>query len=274
MSNSRLKQICIGTSGYIHKNWHDYLGDDDRKKNELTRYAQHFNFVEINYTFYKEPTLEVMRKWKKSVPKHFKFSIKVHRYFTHTKRLNVDEKFANRWESFWSKCLVLKPKLGPLLFQLPPMQFSSVGKNSMLSRLVRLKKILPLNQKIVFECRDTSWNCTEVRDLFKKFNWSMCFIHVNNDAGWVDGLENGFSPPVEDRWLTANWGVYYRFHGTEGAYYGAYKKSMLRQEAKKFIEFAKKGKAIFVAFNNTDDTPPSALKNAHFLNEAIAASES
>jgi uncharacterized protein YecE (DUF72 family) len=197
----------------------------------------------------------------------------VHRYFTHTKRLNVDEKFIKRWKSFWLKCLALKPKLGPLLFQLPPTKFSSNGQNSMMSRLMRLKKILPLKQKIVFECRDTSWNCKEVRDLFKKFNWSMCFIHVNNDSGWVDGLNNGFFPPVDEYWLTANWGVYYRFHGSEGAYYGAYKKRMLRQEAKRMLAFAK-GKMLFVAFNNTDDKiPSSAVKNAYYLSVNLGTCE-
>lgn len=256
-------KINIGTSGYSYAYWHEPDGFYPKTtESDLQYYAQHFNFVEINNSFYKEPSVTTFKKWKKSVSKDFVFVIKVNRYFTHFKRLNIDDTFNLRWKSFWTKCKTLKPKLGAILFQLPPIQCT----DGMINKLKMLHGLLPKRHKIIFEFRHHSWENDQILKLFKKYNWCFCVININNDTGWADDIKSGFFPKNEVFWTTAKWGCYFRFHGNEGPYYGNYDKRTLKQVAKKMMGLHKKGLCSFAAFNNTDDaTPSSAIVNAQEL---------
>jgi uncharacterized protein YecE (DUF72 family) len=53
------------------------------KFDELRFYAEHFDTVEINSTFYRVPTIESGRKWAERTPSGFEFSLKLYQKFTH-----------------------------------------------------------------------------------------------------------------------------------------------------------------------------------------------
>ena len=85
----------------------------------LSYYAGQFKTVEINHSFYRMPTENVLLQWAKSVPEGFKFALKANQHITHIKRLRGCEDTLKR---FLEVASVLNDgdHLGPVLVQLPP----------------------------------------------------------------------------------------------------------------------------------------------------------
>ena len=86
-------------------------------KGMLAFYAGVFPTVEINNTFYRMPKAELLQGWAAQVPDTFSFVIKAPKRITHDRRL-VDCDDVVRY--FYNVVDTLGPRLGPLLFQLPP----------------------------------------------------------------------------------------------------------------------------------------------------------
>src|SRR5262245_61437854 len=84
-------ELRVGTSGWNYPagrgTWNGvfYPPSKGRKKgfDELAFYAEHFNTVEVNSTFYGQPRGEVTRGWADRTPSGFEFSIKLYQKFTH-----------------------------------------------------------------------------------------------------------------------------------------------------------------------------------------------
>jgi uncharacterized protein YecE (DUF72 family) len=107
--------IYIGTAGWnIRK---DYVPLFPGQGSHLERYAQSFNAVEINSSFYKEHNPVTYARWAAAVPPEFRFSVKLSRYFTHEKKL---AETGERLRSTLLAVAELGPKFGVLLVQLPP----------------------------------------------------------------------------------------------------------------------------------------------------------
>ena len=84
----------------------------------FARYAEVFDTVEINNTFYRLPTLDAVRGWVAQTPPGFVFAVKSSRYLTHVKRLtDMDQGVARLLERL--EPLTASPKMGPMLWQLP-----------------------------------------------------------------------------------------------------------------------------------------------------------
>jgi len=111
-------QILVGTSGYSYKEWKGSFYPEKIKHGEmLPYYAERFSAVEINNTFYRMPKASVLRGWAAQRPPDFLFVLKASQQITHRKRLKeAGEPFAYLLEV----ATALGPKLGPVLFQLPP----------------------------------------------------------------------------------------------------------------------------------------------------------
>lgn len=112
-------QIRIGISGWRYAPWRGrFYPRDLRQKDELAFAARQFSSVEINGTFYSLQRPDSFIAWRDAVPDDFIFSVKGPRFITHMKRLQaVEAPLAN---FFASGLLALGPKLGPVLWQLPP----------------------------------------------------------------------------------------------------------------------------------------------------------
>src|SRR5690606_30170924 len=117
-SEVRTLQIYIGTSGYSYKEWKGPFYPATLPATEmLAYYADHFTSVEINNTFYKNPTDELLAGWTSRVPKNFRFTVKANQRITHTKRLKEPE---TTLPFFLDRLASLGTRAGPVLFQLPP----------------------------------------------------------------------------------------------------------------------------------------------------------
>lgn len=118
-SMSRTGTIRIGISGWTYGPWRGvFYPPDLPRKRELAYAAERFRSIEINGTFYGLQRPESFGRWREETPDDFVFAIKGSRYITHMLRLkNVETPLANFMAS---GVLRLGPKLGPILWQLPP----------------------------------------------------------------------------------------------------------------------------------------------------------
>ncbi|KAI6661191.1 hypothetical protein LOD99_10170 [Oopsacas minuta] len=275
ISNEDIKNIFVGTSGYSYPSWHrsgSFYPKGTRGK-ELEFYMEQFNSLELNYSFYRIPTQNNLIKWKEkadAVRPNFLFAIKVYKWFTHMKQLNVDDAFKEKWDEFWTVYNVLGDNLGPLLFQFP----SNVKYNpdTSVDKLRNLYAILSPHGKYAFEFRDSSWYCSQVYQLFREFDWCLCRLNLNNETGWAGSLSTGNWPPdyVVPYVYSCSWGVYLRYHGTTGQYEGCYGPEFLVGLVKEIENYIREGKKIFIYFNNTDDAKPSsAIQDAKFITDTL-----
>src|SRR5829696_5651777 len=117
----RRRPHLVGCSGWNYDSWRHGVFYPERCPSSrwLEHYARHFDTVELNATFYRLPTVKAVQRWVEQTPDDFVFAVKMSRYVTHVKRLRD---LAPSLELFYSRIapLVGTPKLGPVLWQLPP----------------------------------------------------------------------------------------------------------------------------------------------------------
>ena len=112
-------EVRIGLSGWTYKSWRGrFYPKGLPHKRELEHVGLAFNTVEINGTFYSMQRPDSFGRWADSTPDGFVFAVKGPRFLTHMKRLN--EPVAPLANFIASGLLRLDPKLGPILWQLPP----------------------------------------------------------------------------------------------------------------------------------------------------------
>ena len=236
--------IRIGTSGWYYDHWKEVFYPVSLPKSKwFEHYAEHFDTVEVNNTFYHQPKLQTFKNWQKQAPKNFLFTIKANRFITHIKKLKDTQEPLER---FFEGTSLLKSNLGPILYQLPP----SLHKD--LERLGGFLQTLPKKYLAVFEFRHESWYSDDTFELLRKFNFGFC----------IHDMPGKKSP----REVTADI-VYVRFHGTTGRYSGSYPISTLRDWAKWFKEQTKSARSIYAYFNN--DIHGHAIKNAKQLKDSM-----
>ena len=236
--------IRIGTSGWYYDHWKEVFYPAGLPKSKwFEHYAQHFDTVELNNTFYHLPKEQTMRRWHKIAPKGFLYAVKANRYITHIKKL---KDASEPLERFFKKVNLLKGRLGPVLYQLPP----SLHKD--LDRLGHFIKLLPKRKIAVFEFRHKSWYEDDTFEFLRKFGVAFC----------IHDMPGNESPRV----VTGDI-IYVRFHGTTGRYAGNYPESSLEDWAKWLKDQAQKARAIYIYFNN--DIHGHAIKNAKQLREQL-----
>lgn len=147
-------QIFAGTSGFSYTEWRSRFYPPALPEAQmLGYYSGRLPTVEINNTFYQMPKPETFAAWRDAVPDSFCFAVKASRRITHQGRLvNVESDVARLFELAGA----LGPKLGPILFQLPPFMKKDVG---LLSAFL---DILPEGRRAAFEFRHPSWFEDEV----------------------------------------------------------------------------------------------------------------
>jgi uncharacterized protein YecE (DUF72 family) len=183
--------IGIGTSGWNYTEWRgSFYPSDIKPAAMLAYYAGRFSAVEVNNTFYRMPTAKVVEGWAAAVPARFRFVLKAPQRITHFARLrDVDDPV----RFFCDTARLLGPRLGPLLFQLPPNFTVDTG------RLADVLALLPPDVRAAFEFRNPTWFTEEVYTRLAGRNAALCI--ADND--------DGATPAV----ATADWG-YLRLRAT------------------------------------------------------------
>ncbi len=147
--------ILIGTSGYNYPHWWNgifYPADLPQRK-WLEFYAEHFDTVELNVSFYRLPAKEVFQGWHKRTPKKFSFGLKGSRFITHIKRL---KECREPLSLLLEHASPLKEKLGAVSGNFPP-RFRF--QKERLEEFCVLLATLPRSKLLrhAFEFRDESW---------------------------------------------------------------------------------------------------------------------
>ena len=171
-------ELHVGTSGYSYKEWKgSFYPDDLAAKDMLAYYGERLSAVEINNTFYRLPKSSVLENWSSQVPDTFRFSIKASRRITHFARLKAEAQ--DPTEYLISTLAALGPKLGVVLFQMPPNLKKDV------ERLRAFLEMLPEGTPSAFEFRHESWADDEVHDALRARGMAM--VIADTEDSEVDG---------------------------------------------------------------------------------------
>jgi uncharacterized protein YecE (DUF72 family) len=176
-------RILVGTSGYSYKQWKGSFYPPDLPDAQMLRfYSSRFDAVEINNTFYRMPTQELLSTWAEQVPPDFTFVLKASRRITHQKRLHDVEDAVGY---FFATAATLAERLGPVLFQLPPHQRKDLG------RLRDFLALIPAERRAALEFRHASWFDDEVYQALRDRGAALCIADTDEDpapfvstAGW------------------------------------------------------------------------------------------
>lgn len=240
------KKWYIGCSGYYYKDWKEIFYPKGLPQTKwFDFYCEHFNTLELNVTFYRFPSLNVLQNWYRKAPDDFIFSVKVPKAITHESRFEGSQSLAMEFYDMLS--LGLAEKLGPVLYQLPP---SITFAPEMLEAII---SHIDENFKNVIEFRHISW-------------WRKEVIQTLTDRG-ISFCGVSFPGLIADV-MTNTPTAYYRFHGVPKLYYSEYDDAFL-EKVVQTLHGDKKVKEAFLYFNNT--AAAAALQNARYVQELVDA---
>jgi uncharacterized protein YecE (DUF72 family) len=158
--------VHVGTSGYNYEAWRgSFYPEDLSARKMLAYYAERFDAVEINYSFYRRPTEKILQGWAAQVPERFRFALKAWQRITHQKRLRESAEFV---ESFADAARALGPRLAPILYQLPP------NLKADLPLLRDFLHQLPRDLRAAFEFRHASWFTDETYSALRDAGAALC----------------------------------------------------------------------------------------------------
>ncbi len=231
--------IRIGTAGWsIPKAYADIF---EGEGTQLERYARIFDITEIDRTFYRLPRASTLQKWAESTPKNFRFSVKLHRSFTHIHKLQSTQGL----EAFISHVSYLNPKLHTIVIQLPPSLV--FDKEIAYSFLAKLRELF--DGYLALEPRHESWRDAE--ELLVRLQ--IARVAADPSRYGIDAHPGGYRGFA-----------YYRLHGSPKIYYSRYDEQFLRQLAQ---ELKSGPKEQVVIFDNT--ASGAAIENALELKRVI-----
>lgn len=191
--------VRIGTSGWAYKDWNGpFYPPEVKAAGRLAHISRRFRTLEINAGFYRMPTDKAVVGWRDQTPDDFLFAWKASRFITHNKKLRDPvQPLAYMFE----RAAGLGPKLGPILFQLPP----NLHRDE--ARLTDFLDALPAARRFSVEFRHPSWYADAVLELLQTRNVALCISdHHHAPAPWE---------------ATADF-IYLRGHGPGGRYHGRY----------------------------------------------------
>jgi uncharacterized protein YecE (DUF72 family) len=237
-------RVWIGTSGWSYPHWGGrFYPDDIRKKDWFAYFAQHFNTVELNATFYHLFPETTYAGWERKAPGDFVYAVKMWQWVTHRKKLRGVEADT---QTALERAALLGRRLGPVLVQLPP---GLKRDDELLKEYMGVLKETPrrIGRRfaLTFEFRHPSWADEEVYRMLRRDRFALCLP----DGGRV----------TFPRTVTAPF-TYVRFHGRAGMADSLYPEAVLADWANWLRAQRNAGIDVYVYFNN--DYNASAITNA------------
>jgi uncharacterized protein YecE (DUF72 family) len=275
--------IRIGTCGWSYPSgpgsWNGIFYPSDaerpRKFDDLAYYAEHFDTVEVNVTFYRPPVAATARRWAERTPADFDFSLKLHQRFTHPgmsgegvhppsrptreRDAPIPQVGAADVDEFKRGIdpIAAAGKLGALLVQFPPGFRRGTATRGYLERLLGSFAEYPL----AVEFRHRSWSDAQEETLAVLGAFNAAFVQID---------EPKFRFSIRQNYLPNITGIYYmRLHGRNAANWWRHDTRDERydylysaEELRPFAETARAARALvkkaYLYFNN------------HFAGKAVA----
>ena len=191
----------VGTSGYNYPEWKgSFYPEKMPAAKMLAYYAAAFSTVEINYTFYRMPNTKTLARWDADTPAGFRLTLKAPKRITHVARLRD---CADPLQYFLRTAATLGPKLGAILFQLPPYFRRD------LAVLDEFLALLPQDSCAAFEFRHASWMEAEVFARLRARNLALCIadsekfstpVEITASYAYFRLRDEGYTPEDLRRW--------------------------------------------------------------------------
>ena len=245
---SPAEPIRIGCSGWNYDSWRGGLYPEGLGKARwLQRYAEVFDTVEVNSTFYRLASRDAAARWARDTPEDFLFAVKASRYLTHVKRLRDLKQGIERYYERLEP-LTEAGKLGPVVWQLP-------GNFRRDDEVLEgaLEQLPP--GRHCFEFRHESWFTAPVYELLRAHSAALV---VGDHPKW----------PFQARELTTEWTLVRLHHGHRGRR-GNYSDSELGEWARRIVQWRRRAE-VLVYFNN--DWEGFAVRNAVALKRLLRPS--
>ncbi len=264
-------KVYIGTSGWQYYHWKGkFYPEDLTSKDFLKFYSQYFNTVEVNTSFYHFTKKETFEKWLTQINADytdlmptkqnkisagsasssaksalFLFSIKLHRLFTHFRKLRLNKEDVKILKDTLDSYKILGKHLGVILIQLPPSLKKDLKLlNNFVNKFRKCSSIK--NLKVAIEFRHKSWLDKEVYKKLKKLKVAFC---ISDSPRWPTDFVK-----------TTDF-VYVRFHGKPKLFASRYSEKELEEFSEKLKKL--KPKTLFIYFNN--DFEGYAVENALYM---------
>jgi uncharacterized protein YecE (DUF72 family) len=240
-----MRPVRIGCSGWNYDDWRGRLYPQGLGKPRwLRRYAESFDTVEVNSTFYRLASRQAAARWAEDTPPDFVFAAKASRYLTHVRRLrDIEQGVARYYERI--EPLVESGKLGPVVWQLPA---NFRRDDDLLEAALRA---LP-GGRHCFEFRHESWFTKPVYELLSRHRAALV---IGDHPKW----------PFQARELTTDWTLVRLHHGRRGRR-GNYSEREIATWARRLAQWRRLAE-VFVYFNN--DWEGFAVDNALSLKRRL-----
>ena len=246
----RAPELRIGCSGWNYEAWRRrFYPSGLPPAGWLAHYATVFDTVEANGTFYRLPEPETFAAWRAQTPAGFLMAVKASRYLTHLKRLREPEAPLER---LFERASGLGPRLGPVLYQLPPQMRIDLDRLDHFLRALPRRIAGRRRLRHVVEFRDQSWSTPDTFALLEAHDVALC-LHDKRGAEIAEPAVGPF--------------VYVRFHGTSGHYRGGYGSAALDRWAGRLADQWRAGRDVYAYFNN--DPGAVATRNATSLRQKL-----
>ena len=238
--------VRIGTSGWHYKHWRGpFYPEKMPPRAYLQYYMERLNTVEINNSFYMQPSIDSVASWAEQVPDDFLFAYKAHRFITHMKKLSDARDPLRR---LYGVVEALGEKVAAILFQLPP----SWKVNE--DRLEEFLGLLSPRYRHAFEFRNPTWFNDRVLALLEQHGQSLCIFDIGGNVS-----------PLE----TTSDLVYVRLHGPQPGYKGLYPHRTLELWEQRFEKWHEEGRDVLCFFDNDDSG--YAVENAIQLRSMVSS---
>ncbi len=235
-----MKPARIGCSGWNYADWRGrFYPQREPQRRWLELYAQRFDTVEVNNTFYRLPRREAVAAWVKQTPPEFTFAVKASRYLTHIKRLTELDGIARFYEPL--QPLIEAGRLGPVLWQLP----ANFHRDD--ERLAGWLASLPDGRHTI-EFRHPSWFAKPVMNALRA-------------RGVALTIGDHPERPFQSHEATATW-RFVRFHYGSRGRNGNYSATEIETWARRIAQWRRR-QTVYAYFNN--DWQAFAPANARLL---------
>jgi uncharacterized protein YecE (DUF72 family) len=241
------RAVHIGCSGWAYPHWRGRLYPEGLPQRRwLSRYAERYDTVEVNSTFYRLASPSAVEAWVEQSPPGFIFAVKMSRYITHVKRLTMlDTGIKRFYEPL--EALAESEKFGPVLWQFP----ENFHRDD--ERLSGALEALPPGRH-AFEFRHESWFAEDIYSMLREYGAALV---IGDDP----------SRPFQTHERTADW-TFIRFHRGNRGRGGNYSATEIDTWARRLAQWRRRTE-IYAYFNN--DWEGYALGNADRLKKRLGA---
>jgi uncharacterized protein YecE (DUF72 family) len=240
-----VRPVHVGCSGWNYCDWRErFYPAGLPARRWIEYYAERFETVEVNSTFYRLPSRDAVARWVEQVPPGFVFAVKASRYLTHVKRLTD---LGRGMDRFYERIAPLRDarRLAAVLWQLP----ESFRRDD--ERLAALLDAVPAGRHAL-EFRHASWFVPEVMALLRRHRVALV---VGDHPG----------RPFQTYEATARW-RFVRFHYGARGRRGNYSPGELEEWAQRLHGWRRR-EEVLAYFNN--DWEGFAPRNAIWLRRRL-----